>query len=105
LYLWGSWPEDFGDDITFLGAKANQLIRFYVPSHAILFSPKDCSAIIDGEVKSLKKDSFVLLEQGVHSVKADAEVIIQILSVGHPSKSHIYGSRDWQDYLKRLLLD
>ena len=104
-------PEDFGDDVTFLGAKANQLIRFYAPSHAILFSPKDCSAIIDGEVKSLKKDSFILLEQGVHSVKADAEVIVQILSVGHPVNltytdpdtgntiSSDYYWTDWGSYL------
>ena len=77
-------PEDLGDDVTFLGARADQLVHFYVPFSAVLFSPRDCSATIDGETKDLKEDEFVLLDQGVHSVKADREVIIQVLSMGHP---------------------
>jgi len=103
-------PEDFGDDITFLGARANQLVRFYAPSYAIIFSPNDCSLTVDGKTKSLKKDSFILLEEGVHSIMADSEIIIQVLSMGNPvpltytdptgaTVSGNYYWTDWGSYL------
>jgi hypothetical protein len=84
--------EYFGDDITFLGAKGNQEIKFYAPTQAIIFAPSDVSAVINGRTVFLKKDSFVILESGVNSVKADGDIIIQVLGMSS-------GWLDWGSYL------
>ncbi|MFQ6095719.1 MAG: hypothetical protein ACE5NN_06215 [Candidatus Bathyarchaeia archaeon] len=94
--------EDLGDDITFLGAKADQRIQFYVPTLGVVFATKDCVATIDGETKTLKEDEFVLVEQGVHSVKADAEVVIQILAASNPARI-VVEDRQWTDWGSYLL--
>jgi len=72
--------DHLGDDITFLGAKPNQEVRFYAPTMAVVFAPEECDAIIDGVAQHLTADDFVLLEKGVHSVKADTTLIIEVLA-------------------------
>ena len=85
-------PEYLGDDITFIGARPNQLIKFYAPTSAVLFTIEDTNVIIDGARRSLKADSYILLDRGVHSVKADKLVIIEILGVST-------GWYSWGSYL------
>ncbi len=72
--------DHLGDDITFLGTKPNQEVRFYAPTMAVVFAPKECDAIIDGVSQHLVADNFVLLEKGVHSVKANTSLIIEVLA-------------------------
>ena len=75
--------EDLGSNIAYMGARANEETRFYVPTTAVLFVPEDLTADIDGETKTLKRDEFVLFDSGVHSVTADHETIIQLNCAGH----------------------
>ena len=85
--------ERFGDDITFVGARPNQEVRFYAPTMAIIFAPEDLTISIDGGASIImSKDEFRLLESGVHSVVADKHVIIEILAVGN-------GWVGWGSYL------
>ncbi|MBS7635410.1 hypothetical protein KEJ34_08040, partial [Candidatus Bathyarchaeota archaeon] len=46
---------------------------------------------VDGETKSLKKDDFIILDRGVHSIKASREVIIQLNCPGNPLTVQIWG--------------
>ena len=85
-------PEYLGDDITFIGARPNQFIKFYAPTSAVLFTIEDTNVIIDGVKRYLKADSYILLDRGVHSVKADKLVIIEILGVST-------GWDSWGSYL------
>jgi hypothetical protein len=79
----GADMECLGDDITFMGAGPNQEIRFYAPATAILFAPEDLSVSIDGGAPiKMSKDEFRLIESGVHSVKADKHIIVEILATG-----------------------
>ena len=92
--------EDLGSNIAYMGAKANEETRFYVPTTAVLFAPEDLTADIDGETKTLKEDEFVLLDGGVHSVNSDHEMIIQLNSAGHIMQVEIYRvvqPNVWQD--------
>ncbi|MEM2242002.1 MAG: hypothetical protein QXS46_07365, partial [Candidatus Bathyarchaeia archaeon] len=84
-------PEDLGSNIAYMGARANEETRFYVPSTAIIFAPEDLTIIVDGETKSLKKDDFIILDRGVHEIKASHEVIIQLNCPGNPLTIVIYG--------------
>ena len=72
-----------GDDITFIGSRPNQEIRFYAPTMAVLFAPETLTVSIDGGAPiQMAKDSFRLLESGVHSVSADKHIIVEILAAG-----------------------
>jgi len=84
--------EFLGDDITFIGARPNQEIRFYAPTMAILFAPDDLTAMIDGNTVQMRKDEFRLMESGPHTVKANKHIIIQILASGSAWD-------DWGSYL------
>jgi len=85
--------EYLGDDITFLGAKPNQEIRFFAPTMAVLFAPEDLTVSIDGSPPTpMKKDEFRFLESGAHSVVADKHIIVEILASGG-------GWEDWGSYL------
>jgi len=84
-------PEDLGSNIAYMGARANEEIRFYVPSTAVIFAPEDLTITVDGETRRLKKDDFIILDRGVHSVKADHEVIIQLNCPGNPLTVQIWG--------------
>jgi hypothetical protein len=84
-------PEDLGSNIAYMGARANEETRFYVPSTAIIFAPEDLTITVDGETKRLKKDDFIILDRGVHSIKADYEVIIQLNCPGNPLTVQIWG--------------
>ncbi|MFQ6094975.1 MAG: hypothetical protein ACE5NN_02415 [Candidatus Bathyarchaeia archaeon] len=82
--------EDLGSNIAYIGARANEETRFYVPTTAVLFAPEDLTAEIDGETKTLKRDEFVLLDRGVHSVTPDHEVIIQLNCAGNIMRVEIW---------------
>jgi hypothetical protein len=86
-------PDFIGDGIAFLGSRPNQEVRFFTPSTAIVFSPEDQTAIIDGETRTLKRDQFVILGSGVHSVKGSGHLIIQIVAPG------AQGFQKWGHYL------
>ena len=73
-------PEYLGPDVTFLGAKPNEEIRFYVPTLAVVFSPEDAQVTIDGQIMKLRKDSYTLIDTGTHTIKSDQVVIIEIIS-------------------------
>ncbi|MEM1543208.1 MAG: hypothetical protein QXU09_04275 [Thermoproteota archaeon] len=82
-----------GDDITFIGARPDQEIRFYAPTMAILFAPEDLTATIDGSTVQMRKDEFRLIESGPHTVKANKHIIVQILASGSS------GWISWGSYL------
>lgn len=86
--------EDFlGDDITFMGSKPGEEIRFYAPTMAVVFAPETTSVTIDGKAPStLEESRFLLLDSGPHSVKADGHVIVEILA-----QSTVWDS--WGNYL------
>ncbi len=85
--------DHLGDDITFVGAKPNQEVRFYAPTMAVVFAPEDLTISIDGGAPiRMEKDEFRLLESGVHSVVADKHVIVEILAGGSSWD-------DWGSYL------
>ena len=85
--------EYLGDDVTFVGAKPNQEVRFYAPTMAVVFAPEDLTISIDGGAPiRMEKDEFRLLESGVHSVVADKHVIVEILAAGN-------GWTSWGSYL------
>lgn len=85
--------EYLGDDVTFLGARPGQEVRFYAPTMAVLFAPEDLEVRIDGGAPlQMKRDSFRLLEPGVHSVSADKHVVVQVLASST-------GWYDWGSYL------
>ena len=85
--------EYLGDDITFVGARPNQEVRFYAPTMAVLFAPEDSTVTIDGGAPlQMKADSFRLLESGVHSVVADKHVVVELLASG-------VGWNGWGSYL------
>jgi hypothetical protein len=81
-----------GDDITFMGSRPNQEIRFYAPTSAVVFAPQDTTATIDGVTRTMKRDEFKQLDEGVHSVKADGYLIVEILGASD-------GWAAWQSYL------
>jgi len=82
-----------GDDITFIGSKPDQEIRFYAPTMAILFAPEALTVTIDGSAPvQMVKDDFRLLESGVHSISADKHVIVEVLAAGSAWD-------DWGSYL------
>jgi len=82
-----------GDGITFLGSRPNQELRFFTPSSAIVFSPENQSAVIDGESKPLRKDDVILLGSGVHVIKGTGHLIVQIVAPG------VAGFQKWGSYL------
>lgn len=86
-------PDFIGDGIALLGSRPNQEVRFFTPSTAIVFSPVDQTAVIDGETRALKRDQFVILGSGVHSVKGSSHLIIQIVAPG------AQGFQKWGHYL------
>jgi len=71
-----------GDDITVLGARANQICNFYVPRSAIVFAPTDMTVRIDGESREMVKDSFLPLGSGSHSVVSTDTLIVQVTGEG-----------------------
>ncbi|MEM1581457.1 MAG: hypothetical protein QXK89_02970 [Candidatus Bathyarchaeia archaeon] len=85
--------NSLGDDVTFVGARPNQEVRFYVPTAAVIFAPEDLVVSIDGGAPiRMAKDEFRLLESGAHSIKADKHIIVQILASGSSWD-------DWGSYL------
>jgi len=85
-------PDFIGDGITFLGSRPGQEVRFFTPSTAIVFSPEDQTAVIDGETRKLERDQFVILGSGVHVVKGSGHLMVQILAPG-------MGWQKWGGYL------
>ncbi len=82
-----------GDDITFIGSRPGQEIRFYAPTMAVVFAPEALTVTIDGGTPiPMAKDGFRLLESGIHSVSADRHVIVEVLAAGP-------GWNNWGSYL------
>jgi len=82
-----------GDDITFIGSKPNQEIRFYAPTMAVIFASEDLTITIDGNAPmQMAGDDFRLLDSGVHSISADKHVIVEVLAAGS-------GWNNWGSYL------
>jgi len=104
-------PEYLGDDIKVIGALANQEIGFYAPTEAIIFPTEDTSVMIDGGATTLRRDAPFTLTGGVHSVRADAAVIIQIMGVGLRAEFSSMGQynpsmvlyRDYSSYASYLV--
>lgn len=86
-------PDFIGDGITFLGSRPNQEVRFFTPSMAVVFAPEDQTAWINGQQKELKRDQFIVLGSGVHSVKGTGHLIIQVIAPG------AQGFQKWGHYL------
>ncbi len=73
--------EYLSDDITFMGARPGQELRFYAPTKAVIFAPENLTITIDaGTPIQMEKDSFKVLESGIHSVSANKHVIIEIMA-------------------------
>ena len=82
-YLSGlSHPEHMGDDVGFVVIRPGQEFGFSVPTEAVLFAHEGSIMEIDGAVVSVRQDEHLTLAQGVHMVKADAPVTIEILGHG-----------------------
>lgn len=86
-------PDFIGDGITFIGSRPNQEVRFFTPSMAIVFSPEDQTAWINGQQRELKRDQFIVLGSGVHSVKGTRHLIVQVVAPG------AQGFQKWGHYL------
>lgn len=86
-------PDFIGDGIAFLGSRPNQEVRFFTPSMAVVFSPEDQTVWINGQEKGLKRDQFIVLGSGVHSVKGTGHLIIQVIAPG------AQGFQKWGHYL------
>ncbi len=85
-------PEFLGDDVTFMGARPGQLLKFYAPTLAVVFVTEDSTVTIDGVSRRMSADSYVILDRGVHSVKADCVLIVEILGAST-------GWSSWGTYL------
>jgi len=82
-----------GDDITFIGSRPGQEIRFYAPTMAVIFAPEALTMTIDGGAPiQMAKDDFRLLESGVHSIYSEKHVIVEVLGAGA-------GWYNWGSYL------
>ena len=89
-----------GDDITFIGSRPDQEIRFYAPTMAVIFAPETLTVNIDGGAPiQMAKDDFRLLDSGVHSVSADKHVIVEVLAAGGIPLEDTAQWDDWGSYL------
>lgn len=84
---WGEPPLDnnierIGDDISFVVVRPDQEFGFFVPSEAVLFAHEESIIDVDGAMVTVRKDEYLRLAQGVHTVEANAPVTIEILGQG-----------------------
>ncbi len=90
--LGGEDIQHLGPDVTFMGARPGETIKFYVPTLGVVFTPEDAELVIDGKTLSLKADSYILLDQGVHTLRSNKVVIIELVS-------SVQGLSRWGTYL------
>ncbi|RLE37426.1 hypothetical protein DRJ17_06635 [Candidatus Woesearchaeota archaeon] len=84
-------PENMGPDVSMMGIRPNELTKIFVPTVGVLFAPKDVKVTIDGVTQRLKRDQYVLLDSGVHSIKASDVVIVELICTrGTPWKWGTY---------------
>lgn len=96
----GSWhwaisaasPNLIGDDIAFIGARADQAIQFYAFTGAVLFAWEDSIVEVDGASVRMTRDSYLTILSGLHVVKGSAPLTIEVLNRGE-------GWRNWGEYL------
>ena len=73
---------DYGTGVVYLPIKANQPTMVYVPinctSESYIFAYKDTNVIVDGLQIRLEADHYLPLQQGLHEIRSDADVLIQI---------------------------
>ncbi len=87
-----------GDDITLIGSRPGQEIRFYAPTMAVLFAPETLTVTIDGGAPvQMAEDDFRLLESGAHSISSNKHVVIEILAAGGGGTATQWD--DWGSYL------
>jgi len=68
-----------GDAVTFAGARAGQRFSFFAPTEAVVFAPTALSMEIDGEPYTFGEDDHITLLSGVHTIRADHPVIVEVL--------------------------
>jgi hypothetical protein len=76
------YPEHIGDDVSFVGVRPGQELGFFVPTEAVLFAHEESTIEVDGAMVTVKEDEYLRLAQGVHTVRMDAPVTIEILGHG-----------------------
>jgi len=91
-----------GDDVTFIGSRPGQEIRFYAPTNAVIFAPQNLTITVDGSSPiQMEKDEFKLLEPGAHSVSADKHVIVEVLAYG--SAGTFFVGIEWENWGSYLI--
>ena len=94
------YPEHMGDDMSLVVVRPGQKFGFFVPTEALLFAHEESTIDIDVAKVKAKKDEYFRLAQGVHVVKADAPITIEILGHGWEREgSKLLGG----DYLPNIL--
>ncbi len=85
-------PEYLGDDIAFMGIRAGEEAGFFAPTAAILFAREDTDVLLDNRSMRLEADKPLMIGGGVHYLKANKSVIIEILGASA-------GWRSWGAYV------
>jgi hypothetical protein len=89
-------PELIGDDVGLVVVEPDQEFGFFVPTEAVVFAHEGSVIEVDEALVTLRKDEYLRLTQGVHTVNASGPVTIEILGhgweydVGEPKLSWHY---------------
>lgn len=94
------YPDHMGDDLSLVVVRPGQELGFFVPTEALLFAHEESTIDIDVAKVKAKEDEYLRLAQGVHVVKADAPITVEILGHGWEREgSKLLGG----DYLPNIL--
>jgi len=85
-------PDWLGPDISFAGARADQRFGFYVPTRGVVFAAEDSTVQIDGGEVALKRDGFIILLPGVHTIQGREPLIVEVFGRGREGSPQTYGS-------------
>ena len=75
-------PQNIGDDISFIGARSGEKLRFYAPTKAVIFATRDSSVSLDGVLVNIKQNEPLTVLGGIHVLQADAPIIVEVLGEG-----------------------
>jgi hypothetical protein len=74
---------DYGTALTYLTIKPGQPTAVYIPvnctAEAYIFTLKETNVVLDGLQLRLDSDEYLPLQQGLHEISADAELLVQII--------------------------
>jgi hypothetical protein len=74
---------DYGRALTYLTVRPGRPTMVYVPinctAEAYIFAYKETNLVLDGLQLRLNADEYLPLQQGLHEISADAEMLIQII--------------------------